>query len=328
MNARKPRLTSDRVRAFLTLVPYLLERGEVSVADAAADFDVTETEMRAMVQKLTVIGLPGDEGYWQAPQELFDINWDLLDDQGIIEITNDVGLRRAPRLTAREAAALLAGLQLAASLPTVADSGVVAGLIAKLSRGAAGLPADVIVAPGAVDEVRTLVSQGIRDGVAISFAYRAPDAEPTTRTVDPVKVLITNGQWYLQGWCHLRRAMRTFHLDRVSDPRLTEIPIEHGEEPVPELFAVGSTEGEATVVLPEALAPLVREYLEHGTADVVDGVLTARLRVADPVSLKRLAARFGGRLSVTAPAHARTATREWAAAGLALYNEQSASAAG
>ena len=60
-----------------------------------------------MVEKLTVIGLPGESGYWQQPQEMFDINWDLLDLDDVIEITNDVALRRVPRFTAREAAALL-----------------------------------------------------------------------------------------------------------------------------------------------------------------------------------------------------------------------------
>ncbi|MDR6868215.1 proteasome accessory factor C [Microbacterium resistens] len=321
MTARKPLLTSDRVRAYLTLVPYLLERGEVSLVEAAADFDVPVATMRSMVEKLTLIGLPGDDGYWQQHQELFDINWDLLDEQGIIEITNDVGLRRAPRLTAREAAALLAGLQLTAAVPAVAESGVISGLIAKLSRGAAGLPADVIVAPGPVDEVRTLVGQALQSGVAISFTYRAPDASPTTRTVDPVKVLITNGQWYLQGWCHLRKAMRTFHLDRVSDPRLTDIPIEHGEDPVPELFAIGAEDGEATVRLPEGNAPLMSDYLDRA-ANVASaaGVVTARLRIGDPLTLKRLAGRFGGRLEVIEPRAARAATHDWAAAGLALYN--------
>lgn len=323
MAERKPLLTSDRVRVYLTLVPYLLERGEVSLVDAAADFDVTVPQMRAMVEKLTVIGLPGDQGYWQQPQELFDINWDLLDEQGIIEITNDVGLRRAPKLTAREAAALLAGLQLVAAVPSVAESGVIAGLIAKLSRGAAGVPADVIVAPDPVDEVRTLVSQALQDRVALSFTYRAPDAPPTTRTVDPVTVLMTSGQWYLQGWCHLRRAMRTFHLDRVADARLTDIPIEHGEEAVPELFAAGDEVGEAVVRLPENLAPLLSSYLDRAEVRVDDGFLVATLPVGDPLSLKRLAGRFGGRLEVLDPPAARAASREWAAAGLALYNGDS-----
>ncbi|CAI7678224.1 unnamed protein product, partial [Penicillium discolor] len=150
--APKPLLAAERVRLYLTLVPYLLEHGQVSLAEAAEEFGVTPREMRAMVEKLTVIGLPGEAGYWQQPQEMFDINWDLLDLEDVIEITNDVALRRVPRFTAREAAALLAGLQMVAAVPAVSDSGLVAGLISKLSRGAADAPADVVVAPTAVDE--------------------------------------------------------------------------------------------------------------------------------------------------------------------------------
>ena len=67
-------------------------------------------------------GLPGDGGYWQMANDLFDIDWDLLDERGIIVITNSVGLERSPRLTAREAAALLAGLQLASTIPGVGDT--------------------------------------------------------------------------------------------------------------------------------------------------------------------------------------------------------------
>jgi proteasome accessory factor C len=91
--------------------------------------------MRAMVEKLTVIGLPGDgaSGRWR---ELFDIDWDLLDEQDLIEITNDVGLRRCPSSPPRGGGprrrppARLGGAG-------VADSAVVRAL-AKLSRGAAG----------------------------------------------------------------------------------------------------------------------------------------------------------------------------------------------
>ncbi|WP_449408221.1 helix-turn-helix transcriptional regulator [Microbacterium maritypicum] len=324
----KPLLAADRVRLYLTLVPYLLEHGQVSLSEAASEFGVTPREMRQMVEKLTVIGLPGDSGYWQQPQEMFDINWDLLEQEDVIEITNDVALRRVPRFTAREAAALLAGLQMVAAVPAVSDSGLVSGLISKLSRGAADAPAEVVVAPSAVDEVRQVVSAGIRDGVAVSFTYQAPDAAPTTRTVDPVQVLITNAQWYLQGWCHLRRAMRTFHLDRVSDARLTDIPITHAGDHVPEAFAAAADEGEVRVRVPERIAPLLRGFLSGDEIESVDGVVTARLHLADPRGVKRLAARFGGVIEVVEPGVARTATREWAAAGLALYRDPNSADAG
>ncbi|MFS0912644.1 helix-turn-helix transcriptional regulator [Microbacterium sp. 179-I 3D2 NHS] len=316
----KPLLAAERVRLYLTLVPYLLEHGQVSLAEASAEFGVTPQEMRAMVEKLTVIGLPGEAGYWQQPQEMFDINWDLLDDEDVIEITNDVALRRVPRFTAREAAALLAGLQMVAAVPAVSDSGLVAGLIGKLSRGAADAPAEVVVAPGAVDEVREAVARGLQDGVAISFTYQAPDAAPTTRTVDPVQILITNGQWYLQGWCHMREAMRTFHLDRVSEPKLTGIAITHGGDQVPEAFVGLDDEREVTVRVSERFAPLLHGFVSAETLEALDGSVTAHLHLADPRGIKRLAARFGGAMEVLEPGVARSATREWAVAGLALYH--------
>ncbi|MEU1970296.1 WYL domain-containing protein [Microbacterium sp. NPDC019599] len=319
MSARRPLIATDRAALMLQLVPYLIGKGEVSVAEAADEFEVSPAQMRDMVQKLTVIGLPGEGGFWQMPNELFDIDWDLLEQQDVIVITNTVGLERSPKLTAREAAALLAGLQLARTIPGVGDTEVFAGLLAKLSRGASAVPADVIVASEPVDEVRTRVAEAVREGLAVSFTYKAPDAAPTTRTVDPVKVQIASGQWYLQGWCHLRRAMRTFHLDRVSDIRLTDIPISHGGEEAPDWFEDGGDDVVVRVRFPEAVAPLLGEYLDRAQVETSEGVSTARMRVADELSLRRLAARRGGVLEIVEPEGARRAAAEWAAAGLDQY---------
>lgn len=320
MTRRKPLVATDRAALMLQLVPYLIGKGEVSIAEAADEFDVEPGQMRAMVEKLTVIGLPGDGGYWQMSNDLFDIDWDLLDQRDLIVITNTVGLERAPRLTAREAAALLAGLQLARAIPGVGDTALFAGLLAKLSRGASSTPAEVIVAPGPVDAVRDTVATALAQGVAVSFTYKAPDAEATTRTVDPVKVLISDGQWYLQGWCHLREAMRTFHLDRVNALELTGIPIAHGEDPVPEWFEDGSA-GEMVVRLRFAddVAPLLGDYLDRAALESSDGVTTATMRVADEVSLRRLVARRGGAVEILEPDSARRAAAAWADAGLAQY---------
>lgn len=319
-------IATDRAALLLQLVPYLISKGEVSVAEAADEFDVTAEQMRTMVRGLTVIGLPGDSGYWQMANELFDIDWDLLDERDLIAITNSVGLERAPRLTAREAAALLAGLQLAATIPGVGDSQLYAGLLAKLARGASRTPAAVVVASEPVDAVRRLVTDALGQRVAVSFTYKTPEGAPTTRTVDPVKVLIAQGQWYLQGWCHLREAMRTFHLDRVSDLALTDIPITHGQESAPDWFdATGRDAGDEVIVtleFPASVAPLLGDYLDRATVTTAAAVSTARMRVADEVSLRRLAARRGGDVRILAPTGAREAAREWAEAGLAQYPEQ------
>jgi proteasome accessory factor C len=317
--ARRPLVATDRAALMLQLVPYLIGKGEVSIAEAADEFDVTADQMRAMVETLTVIGLPGDGGYWQMANDLFDIDWDLLDERDIIVITNSVALERAPKLSAREAAALLTGLQMARSIPGVGDTELFAGLLAKLARGASSTPADVILAPVSVDEVRDAVAEALTERVAVSFTYKAPDAAPTTRTVDPVKVLIATGEWYLQGWCHLRQAMRTFHLDRVSDIELTGIPIEHSEDPVPGWFE--SSEGDiiTRIRFPQGVAPLLGEYLDRASTEIVGEQVIASMRVADEFSVRRLAARRGGEVEILGPDSARAAAAAWAEAGLAQY---------
>ncbi|WP_241245864.1 WYL domain-containing protein [Microbacterium sp. 4R-513] len=320
MTTRRPLIATDRAAIMLQLVPYLIGKGEVSVEEAADEFDVTPVQMRGMVEKLTVIGLPGERGYWQMANDLFDIDWDLLDERDLIVITNSVGLERSPKLTAREAAALLAGLQVARAIPGVGDTDLFTGLLAKLARGAATAPAEVIVAPEPVDAVRGTVAAAVREGVAVSFTYKAPDAAPTTRTVDPVKIQIASDQWYLQGWCHMRQAMRTFHLDRVSDLRLTDIPVTHGEEPAPGWFETTSDEIVARVRFPAAVAPLLGEYVDRAEVETIEGVSMATMRIADELSLRRLAARRGGALEIIEPAGARRAAADWAEAGLAQYH--------
>lgn len=315
----RPAQASARAALMLQLVPYLVAKDEVSLAEAAADFDVSPEQMRRMVQQLTMIGRPGDAGYWQMPNDLFDIDWELLEERDTIVITNTVALERAPKLTAREAAALLAGLQLARALPGVASNEVVNGLLAKLEKGAASAPADVIVVPPPVDAVRVAVDEALQSGVALSFTYKAPEAAPTTRTVDPVKVHIANGEWYLQGWCHLRQAMRTFHLDRVSDARLTDIPITHGDERVPALFAPGENDIEVRVRFADNVLPLLGGYFDRAVLESEGGITTATLQVADEHSLKRLAARRGGAIEIVSPPAARCAAAAWAEAGLAQY---------
>lgn len=319
MSARKPLLALDRAALMMQLVPYLVGKGEVSVADAADEFDVTPAQMRAMVQKLTVIGLPGESGFWQLPHELFDIDWDLLDARDVIAMTNSVGLEHAPRLTAREAAALLAGLQLAGSLPGMADSDVIRGLLGKLSRGVSATPADVIVAPGPVDAARDVVDHALKAGVAVSFSYKAPDAPLTRRTVDPIKVLIAGGQWYLQGWCHLREAPRTFHLDRVSALELTDIAVTHGDDAVPELFENNEHAMIARIRFDAASAPLLADYLDRADVDTHSEPNEATMRVADECSLRRLASRRAGDVEIVSPPAARRAAQQWAEAGLAQY---------
>ncbi|MDD7963690.1 FeoC-like transcriptional regulator, partial [Microbacterium thalli] len=72
MNASRPLVAAERAALIMQLVPYLLERGDVALDDAARDFEVSPAQMRGMVEKLTVIGRPGEGGFWSLPGDLFD----------------------------------------------------------------------------------------------------------------------------------------------------------------------------------------------------------------------------------------------------------------
>ncbi|MFT4229066.1 MAG: WYL domain-containing protein [Microbacterium sp.] len=325
MSAQSNPVAVDRVAIVMTLVPYVIEHGPTKVADAARLFGVTPDVMHQMVENLNVIGLPGG-----MDNELFSIDWDAFDERDEIVLVNVVAFERAPRLTSREAAALLAGLQYAQAVPLVASQGVVAGLIAKLARGAGAAPGELVLAPDPVDDVRATVSDALQRARAVSFTYRPIDAEVMTRTVDPIRILAIDAQWYLRGWCHLRRAVRTFHLERVSDLVVTDIPAgRHDDDHETALFSGPGGEVVARIAYADHIAPLLGQYLD--SAEVApekdaSGRSVATLHVSDPRALRRLAARRGGAVEVLEPAQARQAAAEWAEAALARYGRRVAPA--
>jgi predicted DNA-binding transcriptional regulator YafY len=56
----------------------------------------------------------------------------------------------------------------------------------------------------------------------LELSYRAPLGEITERRVDPYGLVHMGRYWYLTGYCHLRRDVRVFRLDRVRRARTTE----------------------------------------------------------------------------------------------------------
>lgn len=57
----------------------------------------------------------------------------------------------------------------------------------------------------------------IRGGRRVQFRYRAHSGRVSRRQIEPWAALHTDGRWYLIGYCLMRRAPRTFRLDRVTD---------------------------------------------------------------------------------------------------------------
>ncbi len=52
--------------------------------------------------------------------------------------------------------------------------------------------------------------------------HRTDDTTATVRKVNPYGVAVVRGHLYLHGWCHLRRARRTFRVDRIEQVEVLE----------------------------------------------------------------------------------------------------------
>ena len=325
--AERPFKAQDKLTFLLALVPYLIEHDGVSVSEAAAHFGVTESNLRSAVELIAVSGIPGESTQYQHG-DLFDIDWEEFEENSRILITHRVAIDDSPRFSAREAAALIAGLQYLSALPENADRTAIADLTAKLARGSSAEPSQVAVASAGADSSLQLIRAAVASGVQVEFDYlNLTNGSTEHRTVDPLRIESNNQVWYLRGWDHLREAVRTFRLDRMTKLARTELPISFspGDIALPDTLFEGSAEDLHIVVeIAESALPLVADYLSDGArptpSESRPGWVETTVRVAHYHGLKRLITGLSGYVTVVSPPEARAAVASWASAGAERYS--------
>jgi predicted DNA-binding transcriptional regulator YafY len=67
-------------------------------------------------------------------------------------------------------------------------------------------------------ESRTMldVSQAVQQRERLEVRYRSHKSGFTYRNLDPYGIVYLNNNWYVAGYCHLRKDVRTFRLDRLE----------------------------------------------------------------------------------------------------------------
>jgi proteasome accessory factor C len=208
------RASADRLARLLNLVPYLLARPGIELAQAATDLDVSERQLREDLELLWVCGLPG-----YGPGDLIDMAFD----GDRVTITYDAGIDRPLRLTPDEALALVVALRMLAETPGIANRDAVERAVAKIEYAAGdlvGAPVAVRM-PGDSDRIEALRGAVQRRRALRITYYTAARDEMTERTIDPIRVLMVGGRAYLEAWCRRAEAMRLFRADRID--ALTEL---------------------------------------------------------------------------------------------------------
>ncbi|HTS96240.1 MAG TPA: WYL domain-containing protein [Streptosporangiaceae bacterium] len=317
-----PRVTpaTDRLQRLLALVPYVMSRRVVGLAETAAAFGVSERELVDDLNMLWCVELRSPDPYCPI---------DLSYEGGEIVVSEAESIDRPLRLGVDEASALLVALRMLAEVPGLGDRSALSRTIAKLeaAAGAAGaVSAQVAVQ---VDDRGARNAAQVRDALArgrrLHMSYYVPGRdEATERDVDPMRLLVVEGRTYLEGWCLRAEAVRLFRLDRVLaldvldepasvPPQAQQRDLDQG------LFRPSADDVRVELELSVA-GRWVAEYFPcEEVTELGDGRLRVALRTPDTRMVRRLALRLGEDGRVTAPAGLAAEIREDAAAALAQY---------
>ena len=189
-----------------------------SGADLAARLEVSPRTLRRDVERLRELGYPvqanrGVDGGYQlaAGASLPPL---LMDDDEAVAIA--VGMQAAANgaVAGIEEAAVRALTKVARVLPPRLRHRVDA-LSAVTVQGSWG-------DTQAVDSAALItVAQGCRDTERLQFDYLARSGEPSTRHVEPHRLVRLGQRWYLVAYDLDRQDWRSFRLDRLTAPRTT-----------------------------------------------------------------------------------------------------------
>jgi len=324
---------AERVVLLLALVPYLTERGDVTIGELAEQFDVDVALMRELVEFLGTAGVPGETRTYQ-DEDLFDIDWAALEDAGVVRLLRRVAIDDVPRFSSLERASLIAALQaLAPALPSSLD-GAVAETLRKLqlasgdtgsegshprirvSSAAEGLRADV-----------SIMSEAIARGAVLEFDYSDTQGARTHRRVLPRKLSQSGSGWYLHGYCLSRRADRTFALDGMGPVKIgAATPPSEGRPgidrhaPVREQISAESEGVTATVRVRNTSLHRIGDFSPKEIGPAGAGWTRVTVVLTHASVAVRLVQCAVGEVIVERPDAAQAAVCEWADRALAKYD--------
>jgi len=313
--------STERLQRLLALVPYVVSRQSVGLAETAAAFGVSQRELVDDLNLLWCVEL-------RAPDPYCPI--DLSYEGGEIVVSQAESIARPLRLAVDVAAALLVALRMLAEVPGQQDRSALGRLIAKLEAAAgeaASVSAQVAVQVdsnndgGYTDQIRDALDRGRR----VHLTYYVPGRdEATERDVDPMRVLVADGRPYLEGWCLRAEGMRLFRLDRVLALKVLDVPSSPPPDAQPVdvdtgLFHPSSDDIQVELELSAEGRWVAEYYLCESITDLTDGRLRVVLRTPDTGWVRRLALRLGEDGRVLAPSSLVDEIREAAMAALAQY---------
>lgn len=316
MAKRGPRSAVDRLRGLLVMLPWLMQRETVRIADMAAQFDISEEDLIEDLNLASMCGTP--------PYTPFDLA-DLWLDEEFIHVGPNKKFDERLRLRAPEAFTLSVLASAAADVPGFAQGQHLTSALDKLH---AVLGKNIVDVEVAAPEFLEEVTQGATTGECLDIVYWTPSRnEESARTVVVRSVFSDKGNWYISADDSASGERRHFRVDRIRSVTHTDryVPIDREPVEIPRWFAsASSTTGEPQMtvvglhVRPSATW-LVETYPCTMIEEHDDGSFDIELVVSSEHWLWRLLLRAGNDVQITAPSEYRNVAHSAATRVLSRY---------
>ena len=316
---------STRLVRMLNMVPYFQANPKVTRDEAAAALGVTRKQLDSDLEQLWMCGLPG-----YSPGDLIDFDFE----GDTVEVTFSAGVDRPLRLTSTEATGILVALRSLVDVPGMVDPEAARSAIAKI-ESAAGTQRAALEESGSEESVpqesgaAAAVRAAVRDARALTLEYYSASRDSlTTRTVDPIRVVLIGDNSYLEAWCRTAEAVRMFRFDRIvaaerlADPSAPPSPaVQAGTDT--SLFDPDTADPSlpsATLLIDCSASWMFDYYPLRVVNELPDGACEAVMTYASLEWMARFLLGFGSAVRVLDPPDLAQQVQESAGEALRVYD--------
>ncbi len=308
----------------LTILELLQSHRQLSGSQLASRLEISSRSIRRYIVMLQDMGIPieaerGPDGAYYLGR----------------------GVKLPPlMITNQEASALVLGLLVLQAFHFPVELVAIEGALAKLERVMpealleqvralqAALSFNVKASPTALQSgVVARLSLAVHTCQSLSMRYMSLNGAESTRLFDPYGVVYYQGFWYAVGYCHTRRDLRTFRLDRISELQATDQTFAKpvGFDPIQYVhtsFATMPGQYPIEIVL-EASMSHVQQVLPPaaGSFEATPAGIIWRREVADLWPTAHLLLQFDFPVNIRQPTELRTIMQQLAAKALRLSEE-------
>jgi proteasome accessory factor C len=166
---------------------------------------------------------------------------------------------------------------------------------------------------GARSDKEAILEQALTECRTVEIRYYSRTTDRVTmRVVEPLAIVDLDGRWYLAAHCRLRRAERTFRLDRIMSAELLDEHFQRPDNIDPAKYLHAETwfrpydAPEAVLTFEPEVARWAKERFNGAVVEEKDdGSVVCKVTLTDVASVADIICDFDGKVTVSSPDWAR-----------------------